>query len=277
MTQRTSGLAEVLRHLILIAGALFILAPFLWAFSISLRPPEEIFTAQLRLLPDHLAFERNYRVALTQMPLLRFLLNGLVVCSGILICQLLIMVPCAYALAKLKFAGRSLLLGLVLIALAIPTTALSLPLFILASKAQLIDSYGGLIAPWTISAFGIFLMRQVFSRVPDDVIEAARLDGLSEFEILLTIMLPLVWPAIGAFSIYSFAHHWNDLLWPSVVTRSVSMATPPYGVMLFQSDEAGSDYGALMAGALLIMTPMVVIFMLAREKFIAGMSLATTK
>ncbi len=277
MTARTSRLAELLRHLLLIAGALFILAPFLWAFSISLRPPEEIFSAQLRLLPDHLAFVRNYRLALTQMPLLRFLLNGLVVCSGILICQLLIMVPCAYALAKLRFSGRSLLLGLVLLALVIPTTALTLPLFILASKAQLIDSYAGLIVPWTISAFGIFVMRQVFSRVSDDVIEAARLDGLDEFEILLTIMLPLVWPAIGAFSIYSFAHHWNDLLWPSVVTRSVGMATPPYGVMLFQSDEAGSDYGALMAGALLIMTPMVVIFMLAREKFIAGLSLASTK
>lgn len=277
MKAKTKLLGSFLRHIILVLGVLFIIAPFIWAFLVSLRPPEEIFTSQLQFLPSHWAFERNYRLALTQMPLLRFLLNGFVVCLGILICQLLIMVPCAYALAKLDFIGKSLLFKLIILGLVVPTTALTLPLFIFVSQAHLVDTYAGLIMPWSISTFGIFLMRQVFSRMPNDVIEAARLDGMDEFEILTTMMLPRVLPAIGAFSIYSFAHHWNDLLWPSIVTRSIHMATPPYGVMLFQSDEAGSDYGALMAGALVIMAPMTVIYLLAREKFMTGMSLTTSK
>lgn len=262
-----------LRHLALSAGAIVIVAPFVWAMAISVRPPEDIFTRELQLLPHSFAIARNYGKALTQMPLLHFLANGLLVCTAILICQLVVLLPCSYALAKLDFPGRKTLFALVIVGLMVPATALSLPLFLLVSAAGLIDSFAGLVLPWTISCLGIFLLRQVFARIPDEIVEAARLDGVSEIGILIRIMLPMALPAIGAFSIFSFVRHWNDLLWPSVVVRSIEKATPPYGVMLFQSDEAGSDYGALMAGTVIIALPMIVAFVAAHKRFIDGVSL----
>lgn len=262
-----------LRHAALSAGAIIIVAPFVWAMAISIRPPEEIFTRGLQLLPHSLAIARNYGKALTQMPLLHFLANGLFVCAAILIGQLVVLLPCSYALAKLDFAGRKALFALVVVGLMVPATALSLPLFLLVSAAGLIDSYAGLVLPWTISCLGIFLLRQVFAKVPDEIVEAARLDGLGEIEILIRIMLPMALPAVGAFSIFSFVRHWNDLLWPSVVVRSLDKATPPYGVMLFQSEEAGSDYGALMAGTVIIALPMIIAFVAAHKRFIDGVSL----
>jgi multiple sugar transport system permease protein len=264
---------ELLRHLALCTGALLILAPFVWAIAISVRPPDEIITQDLHLLPRSFAAARNYGLALTQMPLLRFLCNGLVVCSAILVCQLVVLVPCSYALAKLSFPGRKTLFALVIIGMMVPPTVLALPLFVMVSGAGLIDSYAALVLPWTVSVLGIFLVRQVFMKVPNEIIEAARLDGLGEEEILLRIMLPMAMPAIGAFSIFSFVLHWNDLLWPSVVVRSLAMATPPYGVMLFQSEEAGSDYGALMAGAVIVAAPMILAFLLAQKRFMQGVSL----
>jgi multiple sugar transport system permease protein len=274
---RASPLTELLRHLVLCTGAILILAPFVWAIAISVRAPEEIFTPSLQLLPSSWAAARNYGLALTQMPLLLFLWNGLVVCSAILVCQLVVMVPCSYALAKLEFPGRKTLFALVIIGMTIPSTVLSLPLFLMISKAGAIDSYAALVMPWSISVLGIFLVRQVFMKVPDEIIEAARLDGLSESGILIRIMLPMAMPAIGAFSIFSFVRHWNDLLWPSVVVRSVNMATPPYGVMLFQSEEAGSDFGALMAGAVIIALPMIIAFLVAQKRFMQGVSLGAAR
>lgn len=277
MNERPNLLGESLRHFVLLTGSLIVLLPFLWAIAISLRPPNEIFTQELQILPQSFDAARNYGLALTRMPLGTFLLNGFIVCCGILSCQLLVMIPCAYALAKLHFTGRKTLFALVILGLMVPATALSLPLFLLVNSLKLVDSFGGLILPWSISVFGIFLLRQVFAKVPNDMIEAARLDGLGEFQILFMVMIPIAMPAIGAFCIYSFVHHWNDLLWPSIVTRSINMATPPYGVMLFQSDEAGSDYGALMAGTVIIAAPMIAAFLLFQKRFIDGMSLSAAK
>lgn len=264
---------ELARHLVLCTGALLIVAPFVWAIAVSVRAPEEIFTQDLHLLPRSWAAARNYGLALTQMPLMLFLWNGLIVCTAILFCQLVVLVPCSYALAKLTFPGRKMLFALVIIGMLVPPTVLSLPLFVMVSSARLIDSYAALVLPWSVSVLGIFLVRQVFMKVPNEIIEAARLDGLGEGEILLRIMLPMAAPAIAAFSIFSFVRHWNDLLWPSVVVRSVGMATPPYGVMLFQSEEAGSDYGALMAGAVVIAIPMIIAFFIAQKRFLQGVSL----
>lgn len=264
---------ELARHLVLCTGALLIVAPFVWAIAVSVRAPEEIFTQDLHLLPRSWAAARNYGLALTQMPLMLFLWNGLVVCTAILFCQLVVLVPCSYALAKLTFPGREMLFALVIIGMLVPPTVLSLPLFVMVSSARLIDSYAALVLPWSVSVLGIFLVRQVFMKVPNEIIEAARLDGLGEGEILLRIMLPMAAPATAAFSVFSFVRHWNDLLWPSVVVRSVGMATPPYGVMLFQSEEAGSDYGALMAGAVVIAIPMIIAFIIAQKRFLQGVSL----
>jgi multiple sugar transport system permease protein len=269
--------ASLVRHLALCAGAALMVLPFVFALWIATRAPDEIFAVSAPLLPHDWSVLRNLDVALHASPLLRLLRNGVMPGALILVCQITVMVPCAYALAKLDFPGRDKLFVLVLIALVIPPPVLAIPHFLMVSKLGLLDSYAGLAFPWIISAFGIFLLRQFFARVPGEIIEAARLDGLREEEILLQIMVPMAWPAIGAFAIYSFVHHWNDLFWPSIIIKSERMATPPYGIMLFQSEDAGSDFGALMAGAVLISLPMIVAFLLARRTFLSAMTLGFSK
>ncbi|TAJ87766.1 MAG: carbohydrate ABC transporter permease [Reyranella sp.] len=266
---RFTGLA---RHVVLISGAVLVLLPLLWAIRISLLPAEDVFSPKFHLLPSRWIGFENYARALTASPLLHFLANGVFVCVAIIVCQLLVAIPAAYVLAKARVPGLRLIWLAVLVALVVPPAALALPLFIMAAGAGLIDTYAGLILPWTISPLGIFLLRQAFLRIPDEMIEAARLDGLGEGEILVRLLVPMISPAIGALVIISLVAHWNDLLWPSVVVTSGAKATPPFGVMLFQVQEIGSDYGPLLAGALMIAAPLLVLFALAQRRFLDGMT-----
>jgi multiple sugar transport system permease protein len=144
-------------------------------------------------------------------------------------------------------------------------------------RGQILDTYVALILPWTISVFGIFLMRQFFRTVPDDLVHAARIDGLSEFSIVWRIMLPIALPALIAFGTFSVVAHWNDLFWPLIAIQSERYATPPLGLLQFRNDEAGSDFGPLMAGAVLITAPLILAFLFAQRWFIEGITLGAVK
>ena len=171
--------------------------------------------------------------------------------------QVLVALPAAYALAKLRFAGREVLFALVLFCILIPPQATAIPVFLLFHKLGILDSYAALVVPFTISAFGIYLMRQFFKTVPDDLIEAARMDGISEFGIVWRVMLPTAIPALTAFGIFSVVAHWNDYFWPLIVLNSEHLRTPPLGVASFRNEEAGTNYGPLMAAAIVIITPLL--------------------
>lgn len=268
---------EGVRYLLLTVGAIIILAPFIWMISISLKPPHEIFDPEFQLLPEEFYAVENYRRALTAVPMLRFLLNGIIVCGGILFFQILLAVPCAYALAKLNFRGASVLFGLVLLGLMIPSHVPAIPLYLAFTQMGLLNTYWALILPSAISVFAIFLFRQFFRTVPNDLINAARVDGLSEFSIVWRIVLPTAWPAVTAFAIFSVAAHWNELFWPMIVVTDTDMATPPLGILFFRDQEAGSDYGALMAGTTIITAPLVIAFLLAQRRFIEGITLSGVK
>ena len=276
ITQRASRqrrlLSLLVTHAVLITGALFILMPFVWMLVTSIKPPSEVFDASYRLWPRDFYGQENYQRALTQAPLLRFMLNGVIVCGGILIVQLLVAIPCAYALAKLNFPGRPMMFALVLLGLCIPTQAPALPLYIALANLGLLNTYFSMMVPFFLSVFGIFLFRQFFKTYPDEIIQAARLDGVSEFEIVWRIVAPSAWPAIAAFSVFSAVAHWNDLYWPLIVISETRLATPPLGMMYFADAETGSNYGALMAGAAVITAPLVVAFLIARRRFIEGMT-----
>lgn len=268
MSRLRTGL---LRHGALSLAALLVLLPLLWAVVVSTRSQDAILTASLLTPPSWTAMLRNYAAALQASPLLTFIGNGVLVCGLILLCQLLIMIPCGYALARLRFTGRRTLWGAVLLGLMIPAPVLATPLFVLIASLGLIDSLAALVLPWAVSSLGIFLMRQFFLGIPQELIEAARLDGLSELDLLVRVLLPLAAPTIGAFAIISIVAHWNDLFWPSVVITSAEHATPPFGVMLFQTQEAGTGYGALMAGSLIIALPLVAVFLLLQRRLIDGL------
>jgi multiple sugar transport system permease protein len=276
-THRLRPPAAILRHAVLLVTAALVLVPFVWMVSLSLKPPGEIFRASFSILPEHWYAAENYGKALTAAPLPRFMLNGIIVCAAILVLQILICAPAAYALAKLDFMGRDLLFGLVLVALLIPHQVLALPLFILGYQLGILNTYAALVFPFVVSPFGIFLFRQFFKSIPDDIVHAARLDGLSELAIVWRIMVPMALPAVVAFAIFSVVSHWNDLFWPLIAVRSEELMPPPLGVMAFKNQEAGSDYGPLMAGATLIVAPLAIAFLVAQRWFVEGLTIGGVK
>lgn len=266
--------ADAPRLLVLGVLALLLLMPYIWMISASVKPLDELFRASLNLWPERLHGIENYGKVFSQIPVFGYLWNGIVVCAGILFFQLLFAVPAAYALAKLRFPGRDLVLGLVMLGLLVPPHVPALPLYLAFSKMGLLNTYVALILPFTISVFAIFLFRQFFKALPDELVHAARLDGIGEFEIVWRVILPNAWPAATAFAIFSVVAHWNDLFWPLIVIEGQARATPALGVLYFRSDEAGDDFAALMAAAVIMTLPLVLSFLFAQRRFVEG--IATT-
>ncbi|MET4213847.1 carbohydrate ABC transporter permease [Bradyrhizobium sp. LA2.1] len=266
------SLRTVSRHGFLAITTAFVVAPFIWMVSLSLKPPEEIFQGSFSLLPQSWHATQNYSRAMTASPLPRFMLNGVLICTIILALQILVCAPIAYALAKLKFPGRHVLFTLVLVSLLIPSQVLALPLFILAYQLGLLNTYAALVFPFIVSPFGIFLFRQFFNTIPDDIVHAARLDGMSELTIVWRIMLPMAIPALIAFSVFSVVGHWNDLFWPLIAVRSQELMPPPLGLMAFRNEDTGIDYGPLMAGSTIVVAPLVIVFVFAQRWFIEGLT-----
>lgn len=277
MQRRRSLAFRLARHLALGAGALLMVSPFVLMISISLKPPGEIFAPEFRLLPEQWYAIENYGQAFAKQPLGRYLLNGLLVTACIFAAQALVALPCAYALAKLHWRGRETTFLFVLLGLLVPPQVPAIPLYIGLWKLGLLDSYAALILPSSISVFGIFLMRQFFRTVPDDLINAARLDGLGELAIVRRIMLPTAMPALVAFGLLSLVWNWNEFFWPLLVVQSQSLATPPLGVVFFANAEAGTNYGPLMAAATVITAPLVLAFLVAQRWFIDGVTMTSVK
>jgi multiple sugar transport system permease protein len=265
------------RLLLLAVLALIILAPYIWMLSVSLKPRSEVFSAPLALLPQDWAAARNYGRVLAEVPIGRYLLNGVIVCALILAFQLAFAIPAGYALAKLRFRGRETLFALVMLGLLVPAQVPALPLYIGLANLGLLNTYTALVAPFTISVFAIFLFRQFFRAIPDELIHAARVDGMGEGSIVFRVILPNAWPAATAFAIFSVVAHWSDLFWPLIAVTQGDLYTPALGVLYFRAEEAGDDYGALMAAATLVTAPLVAAFLLAQRRFIEGMTMSGLK
>ena len=295
---RSFSTTETIKHAVLIVGALIVLLPFYVMVSYSFKAPHEIMQNTGGFFGDQALFRDdyciklgndasdcmvrpviyNYTTAFEKAPLLRYLLNGLIVTLSIFFIQVIVALPCAYALAKLRFWGRDAVFGLVLFCLLIPVHAIALPLYIGLAKLGLTNTYAALIIPWTISVFGIFLMRQFFSTVPDDLVDAARMDGMSEYSIVWKVMLPTAIPALLAFGIFSVVAHWNDYFWPRIViTGNRDLFTPPLGLREFKGDADGDNFGPMMATACVIVAPLIAAFLLAQRRFIEGITLSGMK
>ena len=262
---------DVLGFAALGLGAAIILLPFVWMISLSLKPADEIFTVGIDLLPSRIEW-RNYVEAFTRVDLSLYLLNGVIVCVGILVFQILFAVPCAFALAQRRFAGRTVIFGLVLAGLLVPFHVTAIPIFLGLAELRLINTYTALIVPFVASVFGIFLFRQFFARLPGDLFDAARVDGLTETAIVWRIAFPLAMPAATAFAVFSVTAHWNDLFWPLIVVTDTGLATPPRGILFFRDAEAGDDVGPLMAAAVIVTAPLIIGFLLAQRTFTRGIA-----
>jgi len=252
-------------------GAAMVLLPFVWMLSISVKPHAEVFSTDVSLFPRSLTLH-NYWHAISQTDIPLYLMNGTIVTGGILILQLLVTVPAAYALAHRDFVGRRLLFGSVVAALLVPFHVTAIPVFIGFAELKILNSYTALILPFVATAFGLFLLRQAFARIPKELIDAARIDGMSEMGIAWRVAFPLGLPTVIAFSIFSVTAHWNDLFWPLIATTDPDLATPPRGILFFRDEESGDDIGPLMAGATLVIAPLVIGFLLAQKRFTQGLA-----
>jgi multiple sugar transport system permease protein len=277
MSASAFTLGRAVRLSILIFGAAIFLAPYVFMISTAGKAQSDIFSSSLSLIPQHWSYVQNFAKALTRVSMTRLLFNGVAVCALIFVFQVMIAIPCAYAMAKLKFRAARLMMVLVMLGLLVPIHATALPLYVAFDRMAVLNSYFALVAPFTISVFGIFLFLQFFRAIPDDLIHAARLDGMSELGIIGRVIVPNAWPAITAFAIFSVVAHWNDLYWPLIVVSNQAYATPPLGLLYFRAAEAGDDYGALMAATLIITTPLVAAFLLAQKRFVEGITMTGLK
>ncbi|MFV0474487.1 MAG: carbohydrate ABC transporter permease [Pikeienuella sp.] len=268
--------AHAIGTALLFLGAWVMLFPYIWMISSSMKPADEVYDADFSIIPETFAGLQNYGDVLFGQPYPRFMLNSLIVCVGILLVQLLTAVPAAYALAKLRFRGSAILLGTVIACLTIPINVTSIPLYLGVVKAGLLDTYFAMMFPFLVSVFAIFLFRQFFRGFPDSIIDAARVDGFSEMEIVIRLILPSAIPAVAAFSVFSFVSHWNDLYWPLIVVQSQDKMTAALSMMQYKS-EFDTNYGRSFAAATVVTIPMLLVFLFARRAFIRGITMTGVK
>ncbi len=265
--------AHWLLHVLLLIGSVFMLVPFLWMLSTSLKVPREIFTYPPQLIPTEWAWS-NYRDAFTALPFGRFYLNSIFVSVSSTLIQIGSASLAAFAFSRLRFKGRDPLFLLYLATLMIPFQVTMIPNFIIISRVlNWYDTFNALILPTSFSAFSVFLLRQFFRGLPMEMDEAARMDGATSLRIWWQIILPLSGPALAALAIFVFLGSWNSFLWPLVVTTSMDMRTIPVGLSAFQG-QYNTQWNLLMAGSVIALLPVLVVYMLGQNWFQRGITLS---
>jgi len=207
----------------------------------------------------------------------RFFLNSAVIACSITVANLVFTSMVGYALAKLRFAGRDKLFLLVMGTLLVPTSVTVVPLFVLITKLGLLDTYWAVILPSAAAPVGVFLMRQFMLSIPDDLIEAGRVDGASEWFIFWRIVMPLSVPALAANAIITFLPAWNALLWPLIVLQSQDKYTLPVALAIFAKGQFQADYGLLMAGSVVLVVPVIGLFLLLQKRFTQSVAMTGIK
>jgi len=255
----------------LVLGLLATLAPFAWMFLGSVKPTGEIVAHPSSWLPRSPTFA-NFEQLLSKQNFGLYFLNSTVVAVACVLGNLLFCSMAGYAFAKIEFAGKRLLFGLVLTMLIIPGVTTFVPLFVLVSNMGLGNSYLGLILPFLVTPFGVFIMRQFIRDIPDALVEAARLDGAGESRIFLRVILPLTRPALATLAILTFLAQWNNFLWPLVIAQTEDHYTLPVALALFSTGANGTNYGLLLAGAVTVVTPIILLFLALQRHFIQGIA-----
>jgi len=255
-------------HLSLALLGLIIAVPLYWTVMSSLTTNDSLFTGAITWIPPALHVE-NYTNAFQAAPFGRYFLNSAVVAVAVTAITLLTSALAGYGFAKLHFPGRNVLFAVVLAALMVPFPAIMIPLFVLVRQLHLLDSYAGLIIPGAVSGFGIFMMRQFMSRLPDALLEAARLDGCNELQIFWFIVLPSSRSALAALAVLTFLASWNNFVWPLLVVQSPDYTTVPLGLALFRGAYA-TNYTQILAASLVAAAPVVLLYLAMQRQIIAS-------
>ena len=264
---------RIIAWVLLLIGGLLMVSPLLYMFSTSLKSSAQVY--DMRLIPASPTLA-NYFAVLADGRFLRWFVNSFSVATATTISNVFFDSLVGYTLAKFKFRGRNLVFLGILSTLMIPTEMLVIPWYLMASKLGWLDSYWGIMFPGMMTAFGTFLMKQFFEGVPDDFLEAARIDGLNEFTIWWKVAMPLVTPAIAALAIFTFLGNWTAFFWPLIVTTSADLYTLPVGLSSFAVQESIA-WEKIMTGAALATLPTLVVFLVLQRFIVRGVMLAGLK
>ena len=252
------------------AGAGVMAFPIYWMFATAVRPHAEIFEAVARLVPSSVSVT-NFLAVLKRYPVLIWVNNSVIIAVVAVVLTVFINLLCGYTFAKFRFPGRNVLFFAILGALMVPIQVILVPEFLIVSWLGLLNTHLGVILPRAAEAFGIFMVRQFMVAIPDELIEAARLDGAGELRIFFRIVLPLSKPIIAVLVIFTFMWRWNDFAWPLVALTDQDMFTLPLGLNLLRG-EVNPDWGNVMALALLSLLPMLVIFLAFQRYLVQGIA-----
>lgn len=263
-------------YIILSVISLIWVFPFLWMALGSLKTQREILAKPPRLLPDH-ATLANFTKWFEQLNFSTYFTNSIIVAVITVLGNIIFCSMVGYALAKMQFRGKNIVFGTVMVTLMVPSVATFVPLFVIIANLGLSNTYAALILPFLTQPVGVFLMRQFMTGIPDAVIEAARIDGAGELRIFFQIVLPQCGPAIATLSILTFLSSWNNFLWPLVAAQSDSMYTLPVALSLYSTGQNATNYSVLLAGAVLIITPILLLFIFLQRYFIEGVAMTGIK
>ncbi len=250
------------------------LFPFVWMVSTSLKSPIDIFS--LDIIPENITFS-NYIKVMEESLFAKWFVNSLIIATVTTISVAFFDTLVGYIIAKFSFVGRGVLFILILSTLMVPTEMLIIPWYMMSSDFGWTDSYWGILFPGLMTGFGVFLMRQFMEQIPDDLLNAARIDGMNEFMIFFKIAIPQVWPALAALSIFTFLGNWNAFLWPLIVIESEALRTLPVGLSFFSSGEAESQWHLIMTGSTIAVIPLILVFILLQRHIISGITLTGMK
>jgi len=272
---RRVGLKAILANLAVIALVAVVLFPLLWMVSVSFMSQGEAATFPPPLIPSKPTLE-HYRDLFVTQGMGRYMLNSLILATLATILALLFTVPAGYAFAKLRFAGRDRLFQLLVAALVVPAQIGTLPLFLMLKSMGLVNTYAGALVPWLASIFGLFLVRQYALSIPDEMLEAARVDGASEGQIFRRVVLPTLQPIVVTLALFVFLGSWNDFLWPLIVLTDQSNYTLPVALAAL-SREHVQDAEMMMAGAVVTVAPVLLLFLALQRYYIRGMLAGSVK
>jgi multiple sugar transport system permease protein len=270
-----SRLATVLISVVLIAMAMYVLAPLVFMFTASLMPAKNVMKMPYPWIPRTFHWQ-NYWQAIRgndgSFMFPRNILNSLIVATSITLSTVLLASMTGYGLAKFRFKGRKVVFMMIIATMMVPFQAIMIPLYLIVTNMGLQDTYPGLIAPFLVNAFGVFLMRQYLLTFPDEMLDAARIDGAGEFQIFWRVIIPNSWPAIATLAILTFRSQWDNLIWPLLIVQSEEMKTIPLYITRFASEKY-TDEGAMMAVAAIASLPMVILFVTLAKYFVGGAKL----
>ncbi len=257
----------------LAAASIITMIPLIWLLAASLKSPDDLFH-YLFFSPN--IYWGNFRQLFEEIPFVRFLMNSFFISGSTVLVQLFLASVGGFALAKYEFRGKRLAMGVLLCSMMIPPQVVLAPLYELMYNMHLIDTHLGLILSSAINMFGLFLFRQYMRQIPDDLLEAGRIDGCSEFRLFWTIILPVCRPITGALGLMSFMGSWNSFLWPQILLHNQERFTLPIALNQMVGIYS-QEYGVVMAGTVLSILPVMLLFLLLQKEFISGLTAGAIK